>query len=423
MTSRERIEKVLNHEEADRVPVDLGASGQTGINASVLYELRRELGLEEHPVKICEPFQLLGEVEEDLRKAIGIDTVALWCPMTLFGTKNSRWTPWAMPDGTPVLMGGDFEYTIDDDGNTLVYPQGDRSVPPSLKLPKGGYFFDNIDRAAPIDEDDLDPVRDFGELYGVFSDEDALEIERSCTELYETTDCAIHFNFNGGGFGDAAIIPGPYEKHPKGIRKLDEWYMAHYLYPDYLDTLFEWQTEIALKNLEIVRQAVGDKITTINLSCSDFGGQNGELISPDHFDHFYKGRYRVLNDWVHRNTAWKTHFHCCGSIVKILPGLVEAGFDIYNPVQLSAKGMDGRELKESYGQRITFWGGGVDTQKTLPFGTPEEVRAEVKERLELFSRGGGFVFNTIHNIVGKTPVENVIAMFEEVENFNQNLKA
>lgn len=419
MTSRERVLATLNHEKPDRIPLDLGGSAQTGISASVLYQLRRELGLKEKPIRVNEPFQLLGEVEEDVRQALGVDIVPLWNPMSLLGSRFESWKSWNMPDGTPVLMGEPFEYTVDEHGNTLVYPQGDTSVPPSLKLPPDGFFFDNIDRAPQYDEDDLDGKRDFKNLYGVFSDEDARFIENSVGNLFENTDYAIHYNFGGGGFGDAAVVPGPYEKHPRGIRKLDEWYMAHYLFPDYIKEVFAYQLEVALKNLEIARQAIGDKIATINISGTDFGSQNGEMISPEHFDEFYKENYRVLNNWVHENTSWKTQLHCCGSIVKILPSLIDAGFDVLNPVQISAKGMDPRMLKETYGDKLTFWGGGVDTQKTLPFGTPDEVKNEVRERLEIFSPGGGFIFNTIHNIVGKTPIKNLTAMFDEVKNFNQ----
>lgn len=420
MTSRERVETVLNHKESDRVPVDLGGSGQSGIHASILYRLRQELGLLEKPVEICEPYQMLGTVEEDLRKKLGVDVVPLWSPVTLFGTRFGTWTNWTMDDGTPVKMPGNFQYTVDKDGAILVYPQGDREAEPSLKMPKGGSFFDSINRAPEIDEESLDPLEDFKNLYGIISDEDAREIEESSSRLWEETDCAIHYNFGGGGFGDPAIIPGPYEKEPRGIRRLDDWYMAHYLYPDYLKELFSWQTELALKNLEILCQALGDRITSINMSGTDFGGQTGELISTEHFREFYKRNYSKLNRWVHDNTPWKTHIHCCGSIVNILPELIETGFDIYNPVQLSAEGMDGSKLKKSYGKFLSFWGGGVDTQKTLPFGSPEDVYLEVTERLELFSKGGGFIFNTVHNIVAGTPIENVLAIFDALKDFGES---
>jgi hypothetical protein len=319
-------------------------------------------------------------------------------------------------------MSGGFEFTVDENGDTLAYPQGDRTVPPSLRLPKGGNFFDNIDRAPEWDENDLDARRDFEHLYSVLSDEDARHLEAQSIRLYEDTDYAVIMNFGGGGYGDAAIIPGPWEKHPRGIRKLEDWYVAHLLYPDYIKELFEMQTETALKNLEIIRQAAGERVHVINISGTDFGSQNGEIISPDQYREFYKPCHKTLNDWVHQHTGWKTHYHCCGSIVNLLDDFVDAGVDVLNPVQCSAKGMDPKFLKEKYGDKLVFWGGGVDTQKTLPFGTPGEVRREVRERIETFSPGGGFVFNTIHNIVAGTPIENVIALFEEL-NRSRNLPA
>ncbi len=189
------------------------------------------------------------------------------------------------------------------------------------------------------------------------------------------------------------------------------------LYPDYIAELFEMQTGVALKNLEIIRQAVGERIQVINISGTDFGSQNGEIISPEQYRTLYKPYHKRLNDWVHERTTWKTHYHCCGSIVNLLDDFVDAGVDVLNPVQCSAYGMDPKMLKEKYGEKLVFWGGGVDTQKTLPFGSPEEVRAEVRSRVDIFSPGGGFVFNTIHNIVAKTPVENVIALFDEFNRY------
>jgi uroporphyrinogen-III decarboxylase len=130
---------------------------------------------------------------------------------------------------------------------------------------------------------------------------------------------------------------------------------------------------------------------------------------------FYKPYHQRLNHWVHENTPWKTQFHCCGSIVRLLDDFIDAGMDVLNPVQCSAAGMDPETLKSRFGKRIVFWGGGVDTQRTLPFGTPAEVGEEVRERIRIFSRGGGYVFNTIHNILARTPVENIRALLEAVE--------
>lgn len=173
-----------------------------------------------------------------------------------------------------------------------------------------------------------------------------------------------------------------------------------------------------LKNLEMYRQAVGDRIQLVWISGTDFGTQNGEFIRPERFRELYKPYYAKVNQWVHQNTGWKTFYHSCSSIVGFLDDFVDMGVDALNPVQLSAKGMDARMLKDKYGDKLTFWGGGVDTQQTLPYGTPEEVRKQVLERLEILSRGGGYVFNFIHNVVAKTPVENLMAAFDAVREFN-----
>ena len=129
-------------------------------------------------------------------------------------------------------------------------------------------------------------------------------------------------------------------------------------------------------------------------------------------------RYKKINDWIHENTTWKTFKHSCGAVEGFMNAFIESGFDIINPVQCSAAGMEPQKLKDKYGDRITFWGAGIDTQKVLPYGTPEEVRAQVLKRLEIFSKNGGFVFNAIHNIQAKTPIENVTAMLEAVKEFN-----
>jgi uroporphyrinogen-III decarboxylase len=157
---------------------------------------------------------------------------------------------------------------------------------------------------------------------------------------------------------------------------------------------------------------VGDRIAVIFISGTDFGTQRGEFISPDLYRELYLPFHKQINNWVHANTNWKTFFHTCGSIYHLIPSFIEAGVDVLNPVQCSAANMEPHRLKQEFGDKVVFWGGGVDTQKTLPFGTPDEVRQEVAERIRIFAPGGGYVFNSIHNIQAKTPVENVLAMFE-----------
>jgi len=417
MTSRERVIEAINHRESDYVPMDFGGCGQTGISASTLYKLRKAYHLDEHSVKICEPFQLLGEVEEDLLRITGADVVPLWNRGNLLGLSNNLTQPWTMPDGTPVMMPDNFAYDVNEKGDTLVYPCGCRNVPHSLCMPAGGSFFDNIYRSPPIDEDNLTPVEDFKDTYTLKTEEDCIHWEKESKRLYEETDYAVLGIMGGMGLGDVAEIPSPYVCYPKGIRDMPNWLMAHLVFPEYVEAVFEYQTNIALKNLEMYRQAVGDRIQAIWLSGTDFGTQTSLMQSKEIFISLYKPFYTKVNKWIHDNTTWKTFNHTCGAVEPLIDDFIEMGLDIINPVQCSAAGMDASGLKKKYGEKIVFWGGGVDTQRTLPLGTPEEVRIEVLERLETFSKGGGFVFATIHNVVAKVPVENLIAMFNAIAEF------
>lgn len=173
------------------------------------------------------------------------------------------------------------------------------------------------------------------------------------------------------------------------------------------------------RNLEKIHGVVGNRISVVFLTGTDFGTQIGPFISKKAYRNLYMPFHKQLNDWVHANTSWKTFIHSCGSVVELIEDFIEAGFDVLNPVQCSATGMDPQTLKDRFGERLTFWGGGVDTQRTLPFGAPDQVIEEVKERISIFGPGGGFVFNAIHNIQAKTPVENIIAMVETLKEFGK----
>lgn len=419
MNSRERVQAAINHRAPDRVPIDLGATGQTGISVSALYKLRNYYGLEEKPLDVFEIVQMLGVVDEDLRKIIGADVIGINHPANSLGVPDGPKQKFFMPDGTPTYIAAANAYDLLPDGGIKMYPQGDRSAAPSTYMPAGGYFFDIIDRAGEVDEDDLTPVEDFKGLYSVMNDQTAQYFEKESKRFFETTDYAIIGNLGGGGLGDPGYIPGAHEKNPRGIRKFDLWMMAQILYPDYVKAVFEYQTEVMLKNLEIYKQAMGERIQIVWISGTDFGTQNAGFFSTDIFKELYKPYYKKMNDWVHQNTNWKTFYHTCGSVVSFLDDFVDMGMDIINPVQLSATGMDAQMLKDQYGDKLVFWGGGVDTQEVLPRGTPEQVKAQVKERMKILSKGGGYVFNTIHNIVGNTPVENIAAAFEAANEFNQ----
>ena len=422
MTSRERVLKALNHEQPDRCPIDLGSNGQTGMNISTLYRLRKALGLDDHRIKAIEPLQMLGEVEEDVLQAVHSDVIGLWNRGNMMGFMQDDWKPFDLDDGTPTWMGGGFEYDVNEKGDKLVYACGDRNEKYAFCMPKGGSFFDNVDHFEEefdwdLDEEDLTPEEDFKEDFQVCTDEDARYWEEESKKLYEGTEYAIMGVLGGGGLGDAAWVPGPTVKRPRGIRKVADWLTAQAMYPDYIKAVFEMQTEVMLKNLEIYKQAVGDRIQVVWISGTDFATQRGLFMSPKTFRELYKPFYTRINDWVHKNTKWKTFYHTCGCVNDLLDDLAEMGVDCLNPVQFSAmepNGMSPQRLKDEYGSKFTFWGGGVDTQRVLPFGTPEEVREQVAERVRILNKDGGFIFNTIHNVVANVPAENLIAMYETV---------
>jgi len=210
-------------------------------------------------------------------------------------------------------------------------------------------------------------------------------------------------------------VPATWAKYPRGIRDVEEWYISTAMRRDYVYKVFETQCEIGLKNIETLVAAVGDKVQVVFVSGTDFGTQRGPFISPQTYRDLYKPFQKAINDCIHKLTNWKVFIHSCGGIYPLLPDLIEAGFDVLNPVQCSAEGMDPRRLKDEFGEQLVFWGGGVDTQKTLPFGTPEEVYHEVRERIDIFAANGGYVFNSIHNVQSNVPTENMLAMFKAID--------
>jgi hypothetical protein len=416
LRSRDRVLATLDHREPDAVPVDFGGTPVTGIHVSCVAALRNHYGLKPSLVKVHEPYQMLGLVEDDLKQAMGVDVEGIPGRGTLFGFRNDDWKSWKMPDGLEVLVSIDFNTTNDANGDILIHPEGDLSAPPSGRMPKGGYFFDTIIRQGEIDEDRLDPSDNLEE-FSPISDRDLAELAEDVEAAMETGRALIAV-LGGMAFGDIALVPAPNLVRPKGIRDIAEWYMSLAARPDYIHAVFSRQCEIALGNLARIHARIGDSLDVVMLCGADFGTQTGAFCSVDTFRDLWLPYYKRINDWIHEHTSWRTFKHSCGSVERFVPSFIECGFDILNPVQCSAANMEPAQLKERYGEDIVFWGGGVDTQKTLPFGTPEEVRGQVLERLEIFSRGGGFVFNSIHNIQARTPVENIVAMLDAVREFN-----
>jgi hypothetical protein len=416
MTGKERVQLTLNHKQPDCVPVDFGGTAVTGIHVSCVSALRDYYGLEKKPVKVHEPYQMLGLIENDLKESIGIDIDGIYPYKTMFGFINENWKLWKMDDGLEVLVSEHFITTKDENDDTLIYPDGDISAPPSAKIPKGGHFADTIIRQEYFDENNLNP-EDNLEEFGLISDE---ELSYFAQEVKKTSsgERAVITTFGGTAFGDIALVPAPFLKCPKGIRDITEWYISTHTRKDYIHKIFSKQCEIALANLEKINNVVGNAIDVIFICGTDFGTQTSTFCSESTFRELYMPYYKQINGWIHKNTTWKTFKHSCGAIELFMSAFIESGFDIINPVQCSAYGMDAEHLKTKYGEHIVFWGGGVDTQKILPFGTPKDVRKQVLQRCEIFSKNGGFVFNTIHNLQALTPLENIIAMIDAINEFN-----
>ena len=420
MNGRERLKTTLNHRQPDRVCVDFGATFITGIHVRIVDKLRRAvLGDTDYRIKVCEPYQMLGEVDDELRAALGIDIVGKLPRKSIFGTDESSWKPFVFNEGTEVLVPHNFNTSIEEQtGDTLMYPEGDTSVAPSGRMPNGGYFFDAIVRQQPIDEDRLDPA-DNTEEFVLLGEED-IEYFRQVRQWFEQRrDYGAIVVIPGTAFGDIALVPAPFLKHPKGIRDIAEWYMSTAVRQDYVKAVFERQCEIGLRNIETLIEILGDIVQVAVVTGTDFGTQRGPFCSVATYRNLYKPYHERVNRLIHERSNWKTFIHSCGSVWDLLPDIVDAGFDVFNPVQCSAAKMDPGNLKREFGDALVFWGGGVDTQKTLPFGTPEEVYREVRERISVFGAGGGFVFNAIHNIQGNTPLPNVQAMFQAIRDSSQ----
>ncbi len=416
MTKKERTNCALNHKSPDRIAVDFGSTAVTGMHVTCIAELRKLYGLEDRPVKVSEPYQMLGELEDDLLDALGVDTIALPPPGTIFGFRNENWKEFKAPWGQSLLVSEHFNTTIDKKGDLLIYPEGDTTVSPSGRMPTGGYFFDSIIRQEPIDENRLNPEDNMQEFTPI-SDEDIKWYAEQANRL-ASSERAVVGSVGGTAFGDIALVTAPFLKHPKGIRDIEEWYISTAIRQDYLHHVFSKQCDIAIENLERVHSVLGSVVDVLFICGTDFGTQTSTFCSTDTFDSLYAPYYKRINDWIHQNTTWKTFKHSCGAVESFMPHFIAAGFDIINPVQCSATGMDPKTLKDRYGDRLVFWGGGVDTQKTLPFGTPQQVRQEVLHRCEIFASNGGFIFTSIHNVQAKTPIENIAAMINAVNEFN-----
>lgn len=407
MNSRERVRRALNFQEPDRLPIDIGGSVETTITVDAYCELASYLGIDIAYPKVYDQFQMLPTIEGTMLDYFHTDVIQLENYIMRWGLRNSDWKIWETQKGNKVLMSGDFNPERDEKGYNYIKNSQGKIL---ASMPPGSLYFDRYD------------VNDFkGEVFfmdpdewkkslPVYSEEELKILEKRAKFLFENTEYSIFGAFSKGSLFSNELWAG---------NSISDWLCALVTEQDYAKAITQVTAERALENLELYLQAVGKYIDTIVISTSDFGTQKGELFSPQTFRDIYMPNYKKINDYVHKHSNAKTFYHCCGSIMNLIESFIECGVDALNPVQTSANNMDPKVLKEKFGGRITFWGGGMNTQSVLPFGTPEEVREDVRKNIEIFAPGGGFIFNPIHNIQYGVPPQNIEAMVRAALDFGK----
>jgi uroporphyrinogen decarboxylase len=374
MTPRERILAALDHQETDRIPIDLGSSVVTSITKAAYLPLRAYLGLPEEEVVVYDQVQQLPYVGEDVLIRFGADTRMVQLPT-------------AHVQGVEIVDDGDYWAMWDRWGSKMRMPK-DKPL-----------YYDWVD--FPIKELTLEaldayhwPEPDPPELIAT--------LKGRAEHLRATTDYAL--------VGSAVIGGGLFEQPCRTVG-MEPFMMSMLSAPEFASRLVDGITDIYIESVDRYLAQVGDLIDVFTF-WDDVSTQQGWMINPDSYVEVIKPRQKRLFEAIKARTDAKLFYHGCGAVYELIPHLIEIGVDIINPVQVSAEGMDSARLKKSYGDDIVFWGGGVDTQKVLPFGTPEQVRDEVKRRIDDLAPGGGFVFSTVHNIQAFVPPENIEAAFD-----------
>ena len=415
MNSRERVLAALNHQQPDRVPVDLSGHRSSGIAAVAYPKLREYLGLPPKPVRAYDMVQQLAIVDDDVLGLFGVDTIEMGRGFLL---EEADWKDWVLPDGTPCKI----PYYINvknKDGHWYIYTQD------GLELgvqKKGCLYFEQtywplLERG--IEDDDFS---DLPEIVGKniwaavphpgahlpLDKEGMAEMTRRAKAFRQSTDRAVVGLFGGNMF-----------ELPQWIYRMDNYLTYMGLYPDQIVKFSEKLCSIHLENLEKWMSAVGDYVDVV-LFGDDLGCQNGPLMSPDMYRKYYKPYHKKMFNRAKELGDIKTNLHCCGGIIELLGDLIEAGLDSINPVQISCAGMDSATLKSEFGDKMTFWGGGCDTRDILPNGTPEQISKSVKEQVKIFNKDGGFIFQQVHNIMANIPPENIVAMYDAVKETYQN---
>ena len=410
MTSRERVLTALRHEEPDRVPIDLGGMLSTGIMAMAYNKLKAYLGIKGGRTRIYDYRQQLAEPEREILERVGADVVAV------FVLEPKGWKKGKLPDGSSCEVPEWFNPERLPDGSQVLHDDEGHII---AKMPENGYYFDSMyhplkDITSVQELERLDEKVLCSSMWSSFPpelDEVALnELGERAKNLYETTDYALMLNT--GGIYEWA----------QDLRGWDNFMMDLVANQKLAETLLDRLLEIAIKRLKKILPKVEGYVQVI-MTGDDLGTQKGPQLSPKLYRKIVKPRHRRLYQYIKEHTSAYLFLHTCGSVYEFIPDFIEMGVDIINPVQVSAKDMDTGRLKREFGKDITFWGGGCDTQRILPFGKPDEVAQEVKRRIEDLAPGGGFVFSQVHDIQAGTPPENIMTMYEAAKRYGRYKKS
>ncbi|MGW8256480.1 MAG: uroporphyrinogen decarboxylase family protein, partial [Thermoguttaceae bacterium] len=413
-TRRRRVLAAIDHRQPDRVPIDLGGTPSSGISAVAYNRLIDHLGLNVGPAKVYDVVQQLAQPDKKLLDYLGVDVIDVG---QAFNRTPESWRAATLPSKEEVFLPAWFRPTVGADGGWEVFASDGTRI---AAMPAKGHFFDQtcfpyVD-GYPADFRDLD--RAMGKVLWAalvhspwdHAGEDAFwdVLRARAIELRASTDRAI-------------IIAGGCNLFEWGsfLRRLDRFLMDLASAPRDVERLLDALMERYLAFLEKLCRAVGDVVDVVRLG-DDLGMDQGPFMSPAMYRRLFKPRHKTLCDYIHAHSAMRIFLHSCGGISPLIPDLIEAGFEILNPVQTNCRGMDPEFLKQEFGRDVTFWGGGCDTRHVLNRGSPSEVKRHVRERLDAFARDGGFVFNTVHNILPEVPPENIVAMFEALAEYNEH---
>ena len=398
MTPRERILAAINHKPVDRIPIDFGGTNETSIAAAAYARLRSHLGIDGRPFRLLDLYQQLAKVEDEARRFAGGDVTPL-----VYEAKEYR--PWTLGDGTPCEVPSRFQPIREADGSdVLLGPHGK----PLLKRAADGYWFDPVGPLCP-GMDTIEDIPKFMPMIKImdratYIDETLDDLAARGKRLYDGTDYAIVGQFGGHIFAASQLLRG----------------MANFMCDLVADKPFARKLMDTLADAHIEEfahyiAAVGDYVQVIHVA-DDLGAQNGPQISPQLFREIVRPSMERLYRFIKEHSRAKLFLHSCGSVYKLIPDLIEMGVDILNPVQVAAADMNSAKLKREFGRDLVFWGGGCDTQKVLPFGTPQQVREEVKRRIDDLGPEG-FVFTQVHNIQPGVPLQNLEAMWQAAQEF------